>query len=166
MSHQALPHQKKQKRLKPACDSISTPGFWRRLAVIFYDLILLCAILFVATAVLLPLNAGEAFNRQQFFYPCYLLVISFIFYGWFWTHGGQTLGLRAWKLKVLTQDHQPISWTQALLRFTTAIVSLSFFGLGFLWILVDKNKRSWHDYLSKTAVFFDACPPMAADSRH
>ncbi|MDP2902246.1 MAG: RDD family protein [Methylovulum sp.] len=128
----------------------------RRLAAIIYDLILLCAIFFVATAVLLPLNAGEAFTRQQFFFPLYLLAISFIFYGWFWTHGGQTLGLRAWKIKVLTLDRQPISWSQALLRFITAIISLSFFGLGVLWILVDKNQRSWHDRLSNTAVFFDS----------
>jgi uncharacterized RDD family membrane protein YckC len=145
-----------QRRLKPAYESSPTPGFLRRLAAIIYDLLLLCAILFVATALLLPLNAGEAFTRQQFFYPIYLLIISFIFYGWFWTHGGQTLGLRAWRIKVLTLDQQPISWRQALLRFTTAIVSSLFFGLGFLWILFDKKQRSWHDYLSHTAVFFDS----------
>jgi len=66
------------------------------------------------------------------------------------------LGLRAWKIKVLTLDQKPINWNQALLRFTTAIISWSFFGLGFLWILIDKNRRSWHDHLSKTALFFDS----------
>ncbi|MDD1627213.1 MAG: RDD family protein [Methylococcaceae bacterium] len=81
--------------------------------------------------------------------------MSFFFYGWFWTHGGQTLGLRAWKIKILTLDQKPINWTQALLRFTTSIISWAFFGLGFLWILFDKNQRSWHDHLSKTALFFD-----------
>ncbi|TAK63582.1 RDD family protein [Methylobacter sp.] len=136
-------------------DPISKPGFLRRLTVIFYDLLLLIALLFVATAVLLPLNAGEAFTDQQFFFPIYLLLVSFFFYAWFWTHGGQTLGLRAWKIKVLTLDMKPISWKQALLRFITAIISWSFFGLGFLWILIDKNQRSWHDHLSQTAVFFD-----------
>ncbi|MDO9104159.1 MAG: RDD family protein [Methylovulum sp.] len=128
----------------------------RRIAAIIYDLFLLCAILFAATALLLPFNAGEAYTRQQFFYPLYLLTISFIFYGWFWTHGGQTLGLRAWRIKVLTLDQQPISWTHALIRFTTAIISWGFLGLGFLWMLFDKKQRGWHDYLSKTAVFFDS----------
>lgn len=151
-----MPHQEKRRRLKPADDLPSTPGFLRRLAAIVYDLFLLCAIFFVATALLLPFNAGEAFTGQQFFYPLYLLVVSFIFYGWFWTHGGQTLGLRAWKIKVLTLDQQPINWTQALLRFIAAILSWSFFGLGFLWILIDKNHRGWHDHLSHTAVFFDS----------
>lgn len=121
----------------------------------FYDLLLLIAVLFVATALLLPLNAGEAFTAQQFLFPLYLLLVSFFFYAWFWTHGGQTLGLRAWKIKVLTLDRKPITWKQALLRFSIAILSWFFLGLGVLWILIDKNQRSWHDHLSKTALFFD-----------
>jgi uncharacterized RDD family membrane protein YckC len=139
---------------KPGNDPVSKPGFFRRLAATFYDLLLLIAVLFVATAILLPLNAGEAFTSQQFFFPVYLLLVSFLFYAWFWTHGGQTLGLRAWKIRVLTFDMKPISWKQALLRFIAAILSWGFFGLGFLWILIDKNQRSWHDHLSKTALFF------------
>ncbi|MDD5461467.1 MAG: RDD family protein [Methylococcales bacterium] len=131
------------------------PGFLRRLAAQIYDFLLLIALLFIATALLLPFTSGEAvISKYALIYRIYLIVISFLFYGWFWTHGGQTLGLRAWKIKVLTLDRKPINWTQALVRFTTAIVSLGLCGLGFLWILIDKNKRSWHDHLSKTAVFF------------
>ncbi|MDP2098837.1 MAG: RDD family protein [Methylobacter sp.] len=127
----------------------------RRLAVILYDVLLLIALLFVATALVLPLNAGEAFTAQQFYFPLYLLLVSFFFYAWFWTHGGQTLGLRAWKIRVLTLDRQPISWKQAALRFSLALFSWFFFGLGFWWILIDKDRRSWHDRFSKTALFFD-----------
>jgi uncharacterized RDD family membrane protein YckC len=127
------------------------------MAAQIYDLLLLIALLFLATALLLPLTSGEAVSAQQaLIYRVYLLVVSFFFYGWFWTHGGQTLGLRAWKIKILTHDRKAISWYQAFLRFTTAIVSWGFFGLGFLWILVDKNRRGWHDKLSGTAVFFEA----------
>jgi uncharacterized RDD family membrane protein YckC len=140
---------------KPGNEPNSRPGFLRRLSAIFYDLLLLVAVLFVATALLLPLNGGKAFTTQQFFLPLYLLLVSFFFYAWFWTHGGQTLGLRAWKIKVLTLDMKPISWKQALLRFMTAIVSWLFLGLGFLWAFVDKNQLSWHDHLSKTTLFFD-----------
>ncbi|MDI1230256.1 MAG: RDD family protein [Methylobacter sp.] len=134
---------------------IAKPGFLRRLAAMFYDLLLLIAVLFVATALLLPLNSGQAFTAQQFLFPLYLLLVSFFFYAWFWTHGGQTLGLRAWKIKVLTLDRKPLTWKQALLRFSIAILSWGFLGLGVLWILIDKNQRSWHDHLSKTALFFD-----------
>ncbi len=147
---------KKKKLLKPGQGPASAPGFLRRLAALIYDLFLLIALLFLATALLLPFTTGEAVSAQQLLiYRIYLLVISFFFYGWFWTHGGQTLGLRAWKIKVLTLDQKTINWYQALLRFATAIVSWGFFGLGFLWILLDKNQRSWYDHLSKTALFFD-----------
>jgi uncharacterized RDD family membrane protein YckC len=140
---------------KPGNDPIFKPGLLRRLAAIFYDFLLLIGLLFVATALLLPFNGGQAIPAQQFLFPLYLLLVSFFFYAWFWTHGGQTLGLRAWRIRVLTPDMKPISWKQALLRFMTAIISWGFFGLGFLWILVDRNKLSWHDHLSKTALFFD-----------
>jgi uncharacterized RDD family membrane protein YckC len=134
---------------------VLAPGLLRHLAAIIYDLFLLLAVLFVATALILPLNGGAAFSAQQFIYPVYLLIISFLFYGWFWTHGGQTLGLRAWNLKVLTFNQKTLTWKQALLRFVSAIPSWLLFGLGFMWILIDKDHRSWHDNLSGTALFFD-----------
>ncbi|MGR9044724.1 MAG: RDD family protein [Gammaproteobacteria bacterium] len=132
-----------------------TAGFFRRFAAQLYDGLLLVAVLFFATAVILPLNHGEAFTSDNVFYLAYLILVSFLFFGWFWTHGGQTLGLRAWKLKVLTTGQQPLNWKQALIRFAAAIVSWSVLGLGFLWILIDKHKFSWHDHLSKTAIYLD-----------
>ncbi|MGZ8136505.1 MAG: RDD family protein [Methylococcaceae bacterium] len=152
---QRLIASESKKLLKPGTQPYSQSGFLRLLAAIFYDLILLIAVFFVATFLVLPLNSGEAFTNRQFYYPIYLLLVSFLFYGWFWTHGGQTLGLRAWKIKILTINYEPISWTQALSRFAAAILSWAFFGLGFLWILIDKKGHSWHDKLSGTAVFFE-----------
>ena len=144
------------KQQKPGSDTVSAPGFFRRLAAQAYDLLLLIAVLFLATALLLPFTAGMAVtDHHVLIYRLYLVVVSFFFYGWFWTHGGQTLGLRAWKLTVLTQDKKTLNWSQALVRFVTASVSLSFFGLGYLWVLIDKDRLGWHDHLSKTAVFYN-----------
>lgn len=116
----------------------------------FYDALLLLAVLFFATAIALPLNSGQAFTSQHILYPLYLLSISFLFYGWFWTHGGQTLGLRSWKMQLVSRSEKAISWKQAFMRFICAIISWLFLGAGFLWILFDKNKLAWHDYLSGT----------------
>jgi len=132
-----------------------SPGFFRHLAIMVYDTFLLLASLFLATGIIVPFNQGEAFTSTQYFFPLYLLSISFLFYGWFWTHGGQTLGMMAWKTKVLTFDRQPITWKQALIRFLTANISWLFFGLGFIWQLVYKQQHTWHDRLSKTALFFE-----------
>jgi uncharacterized RDD family membrane protein YckC len=146
---------KKNNIIKSGQDFTSTPGFFRRLAAQIYDTFLLAAILILANAILYLFTTGELIKDYQLLQRIYLATISFLFYGWFWTHGGQTLGLRAWKIKVLTLDQKPISWKQALLRYTTAIISWSFLGLGFLWIFMNKNRYSWHDYSSKTALFFE-----------
>jgi uncharacterized RDD family membrane protein YckC len=79
----------------------------------------------------------------------YLLTISFIYYGWFWTHGGQTLGMKTWKMKLQQEDGEAVTWPLALLRFITAIISWSAAGLGFIWSLFHPQRRTWHDMVSK-----------------
>lgn len=128
-------------------------GFFRLIAIIFYDLLLLIAILFVATALALPFNAGEAFSTSQYFYPIYLIVISFLYYGWFWTNGGQTLGMKTWKVRIIGFNQKPLTWKQAAIRFIVAIVSWSFLGLGFFWKFINKHGYTWHDLASKSTLF-------------
>ena len=127
-------------------------SLFRRLMAIVYDLFLLIALLFIATAVAMIATNGEAIEPGQAIYPfylLYLLAISFVFFGWFWTHGGQTLGLKTWKIRVQQENGQPITWTLALIRFVTAVASWSAIGLGYLWALFDPKKRSWHDIASR-----------------
>lgn len=123
----------------------------RRLGAMFYDGLLLVALWFVATAVWLPFTGGESVP-----YPgllrVWILVVSFVFFGWFWTHGGQTLGLRAWKLKVVRADGKPLTWRDALNRFVLAIPSVGLAGLGLWWSLFDDKNRSLHDRWSGTDI--------------
>ncbi|MGR9099899.1 MAG: RDD family protein, partial [Gammaproteobacteria bacterium] len=140
----------KKNPLAPTTPSQEAPGFCRRLAAIFYDSVLLLAVLFAATALILPFNSGRPFSPGQIFYPLYLVGVSFLFFGWFWTHGGQTLGLRAWRIKVLKENGSPLDWKSAFWRFLWAFLSWTAAGLGFFWIFVDKDRRGWHDRFSKT----------------
>ncbi|MFO1419122.1 MAG: RDD family protein [Methylotetracoccus sp.] len=127
----------------------------RRLAALVYDFLLLVALWFVATAVILPLNQGEAFQPRHWAYLAYLATLAFLFFGWCWTHGGQTLGMRAWSLRLLRTDGGPIDWSVAARRFGGAVVSLACGGLGYLWILIDRRDRAWHDRWSGTAVVIE-----------
>lgn len=127
-------------------------GLLRRLAALLYDIVVLVAVLFAATVVLLPLNDGEAFRPNHGLYSAYLLMVSFAFFGWFWTHGGQTLGMRAWKIRLCTTAGNSISWGQASIRFVCGLISFGLVGLGFLWILFDSQGRSWHDFASGSRV--------------
>jgi uncharacterized RDD family membrane protein YckC len=128
------------------------PGLGRRLAAIAYDTLLLVACLIVATAALLPFTGGEAIRPNQGWYTAYLVAVSFGYFGWFWTHGGQTLGMRSWRLRLVGSGKNGASWRQALVRFAGAWVSWIAFGAGFLWMLVDRRRLTWHDRVSGTRI--------------
>jgi uncharacterized RDD family membrane protein YckC len=119
---------------------------------IIYDLLLLLALLFIATTAAMVVNRGNAIAPGQPLYPfyvVYLLAISFVYYGWFWTHGGQTLGMKTWKMKLQQENGEAVTWSLALVRFITAIISWSAAGLGFFWSLFHPQRRTWHDLVSK-----------------
>ena len=75
------------------------------------------------------------------------------FYWFFWRMAGQTVGMKAWRLKLVNiHIHQPPGHMQCFIRAFTAPPLICFFGLSYLWCLVDKNGDSLHDKLSKTRV--------------
>jgi uncharacterized RDD family membrane protein YckC len=126
-------------------------GLLRRLLAMFYDSLLLLSVLFVATAIVLLVTRGTL-DYQNPFFRSYLFVLCFLFYAWFWMHGGQTLGMRTWRLRVQRLDGGPISLWQALLRFLCAIPCWALLGLGYLWMLVDRDRMAVHDRLSETVI--------------
>jgi uncharacterized RDD family membrane protein YckC len=128
------------------------PGLGRRFAAIAYDAVLLVAVLFVATAALLPFSGGEAIAPHNGLYTIYLGVVSFGYFGWFWTHGGQTLGMRSWHLRLAGNGEKGATWGQAMLRFVSAGLSWLALGAGFLWLLADPERLTWHDRLSGTRI--------------
>lgn len=126
------------------------PSIFKRLAVIVYDLLLLIAVFFAATLALLPFQKDNLFEPNSWMFSVYLLLVSFLFYGWFWTRSGQTLGLLAWKLQIVNQDGGRISWKQAFIRFVIAILSWGLCGAGILWMMFNKERLMWHDIASKS----------------
>ncbi|HDK38095.1 MAG TPA: RDD family protein [Thiolapillus brandeum] len=133
------------------------PGLFRRLAAIIYDSVLVAALVAAAfTLVYLPLATGFGLENLND-YPWYRLAMTLWmftvgigFHLWFWTHGGQTLGMRAWRLMLFSNDGRSPSMKQAIIRYAIAVVSLTALGLGFLWVLIDPQKRTWHDIASGT----------------
>jgi len=126
------------------------PGLIRRLSALFYDALLLLAVLFTGTALLLPFRRGQALGAGDPAYGAYLILLSFALLGWQWTHGGQTLGMRAWRLRLQSRDGGPVGWRQAAVRFSAGLLSLAALGLGFFWALVDRDRQCWHDRLAGT----------------
>lgn len=117
----------------------------------FYDALLLFSVLLFATAAALLVAKGSLDYHNPFF-RTYLFLVCFLFYAWFWMHGGQTLGMRAWRLRVQRFDGRPLTLWQVLLRFLAAIPAWALLGLGYLWILVDKDKLALHDRFSESVI--------------
>jgi uncharacterized RDD family membrane protein YckC len=144
---------------KPRADlsHSAVPGLFRRLAAILYDSVLVLALMAAAfTLIYLPLALGLGLEdlRQ---YPLYkhamsawMLFVGVGFHLWFWTHGGQTLGMRAWRMRLFSADGSPVTLKQAVIRYAVAVLSLAAGGLGFLWILWQPDKLAWHDMASNT----------------
>lgn len=157
-----------QNRLQK-CPSAS---LFKQLIAMLYDSFLITALLFVATAILLPFNNGEAVSGPL--YTLYLVLIVFIFYSWFWNKSGQTLGMKVWKIRIINEYGYNPSWPISFLRlfFTIlppviflllnhylqiiqnariiVITSVIFFGLGYFWRLF--TPFTWHDRLSQTRI--------------
>ncbi len=127
-------------------------GVARRVAAFGYDLLLLAAVLFIFTLALFPLTGGRAIEPGTLWYRACLVAIIVLFFAGFWVHGGQTLGMRAWRLRLVARDGGPVRWPSALVRFAAGLVSLAPAGLGLWWALIDPNRRAWHDRLSRTRV--------------
>ncbi len=141
------------------------PGLLRRLAAIFYDSLLLAALLVVASALItLPVGfilgkqAAEGLGENPLFL-FWLDLIPLLFFSWFWRRGGQTIGMRAWGLKLVSRDGGPVTVGRTVLRFFAALLSWAACGLGFLWILVDPERLAWHDRLSGTRLVHAAQHP-------
>jgi len=128
------------------------PNLWRRLAAIFYDSWLVAGIWLVGTTAdtLARAQLGLGTSGSHLALQIFWLAAPALFFGWFWTHGGQTLGMRAWRLKLLDRDGAPVTWWQSLRRYLGAWLSLLVLGLGYLWIWVDRDQLAWHDRLSGT----------------
>jgi uncharacterized RDD family membrane protein YckC len=139
---------------------LENAGLGRRLLAMLYDSFLLAGILFLAATPVVLATGGQATATPlaRFAFQICLLGVIFLFFGWFWTHGGQTLGMRAWRLRALREDGSPMNWAQAAYRFGLALISLSAFGFGFLWTLVDRDRLTWHDRWSKTRVVLSRAP--------
>jgi len=135
-------------------------GLFRRLFAIFYDSFLLLAILFIVSALATALNHGKAVEPGDAFYPVFVILIfslSYLYFAWFWIHGGQSLGMKTWHIQLQNSDpenndNKQIDWKIAAIRFFSAIISWGVFGLGFLWSLFDRKNRCWHDLTSKTVL--------------
>jgi uncharacterized RDD family membrane protein YckC len=138
------------------------PGIGRRLASLLYESLVVFAVLMVGY--LLPQIVLHGFGfviggRMQWVHVFAVLLLYFV---WFWLNGGQTLPMKTWKLRLASADGRSLRPAQALLRYLAAWPSVVFFGAGFLWALLDRDRQFLHDRIAGTRIEFAEQPAKKA----
>jgi uncharacterized RDD family membrane protein YckC len=127
---------------------------WRLLAML-YDAFAVVAIWLATSAAALtlrgnvplaPLSAGQ----WALFAACWCM--AGVYFVASWRRGGQTLGMRPWRLRIQAHDGGAPSWRALWTRYAIATLSLLVGGVGFLWSLFERERRSWHDLASGTVL--------------
>ena len=145
-------------RLPPMEEQLPSPFILRRLAAMVYDTLLVLPLIMASVALFLggrtlligSPGEGEVVQLNAYLVRLVALLTVFGFFCWFWIKNGQTLGMQAWRIKLVDfAGNKPGAW-QSLVRCLGALLSAACLGLGYLWCLVDKHGRYWHDYISRT----------------
>jgi uncharacterized RDD family membrane protein YckC len=150
------------------------PSILRRLASMFYEAVVLAAIAFFAGSLFLLASHGQPpSGLLRFALQAYLLAVFAAYFLWCWLRGGQTLPMKAWRIRLVARGHARVPARVALLRFAyaalfmgslfasvaaafehrnvlLAFASLALSGVGIGWALVDRDRQFLHDRLAGT----------------
>jgi uncharacterized RDD family membrane protein YckC len=134
----------------------TSAGFGRRFAALIYDSLLLAALLLVYTGIMVAIHGG-AITEAGSGYWWYLyrggeLAVVAAYYVINWMHSGQTLGMRAWHLRAVSETGKPMRLLPALRRCVCGFLAWAPAALGVLWLYADPEHLALHDRLSGTRV--------------
>jgi uncharacterized RDD family membrane protein YckC len=122
------------------------------MGALLYDALLVIALWMATLFVWVIAGDGEAVTG----WPVQLTLAGELigFYLFFWSRDGQTLGMTAWRIKLVNSDGGAPGIGQMLIRMSSALLSIAPAGLGYLWLYVGEDKQTWHDRLSNTLVVY------------
>jgi uncharacterized RDD family membrane protein YckC len=119
-----------------------------------YDTFLIAPLLMANSFILVSLF-GPVEDISSPTIPSWLMQLTsfcviIVFFSVFWRKSGQTLGMQAWRIKLVTTTGNTPSYRQCILRCVVATLSLGMMGLGYWWSIFDAQGRRWHDRASGT----------------
>lgn len=83
-----------------------------------------------------------------------IVIWEFVYFSYQWALGGKTLGMAVLGIRVVATDGDPITPKQAVIRTLALPLSFVILGLGFIGILLNKDRHALHDRLAKTVVVY------------
>jgi uncharacterized RDD family membrane protein YckC len=130
------------------------PSLLRRLIAMLYDTLLVLPLIMLSVAIGMGIHGAISGGDAEPLHPQLVQVIALVttiaFFSAFWLKSGQTLGMQAWRIKLVSSDGQSPRLSQAVGRCLAALLSAACLGAGYWWCLLDRRRRTWHDHLSGT----------------
>lgn len=114
----------------------------------FYDTLALIGIWFVVGGIAVGLEHGLAVPADSLLFKGVLLLVSYLYFAFCWRRGGQTLGMKSWRIRVVNASGARLGWAQTVLRFGAGALSWLLLGMGYWWSLTNAQRRGWPDRAS------------------
>jgi uncharacterized RDD family membrane protein YckC len=140
----------------------TAPSFIKLGACLIYETLVVIALSLAATAIFVLLLGEATIGIKRYLLQLFLWLTAGVYFVWCWHRKGQTLAMQTWQLKLLNQEAQLLPLKAAVVRYVLASLSLMLFGLGFLWIIVDRDRLFLHDRLLKSKIIY--APRKAAST--
>ncbi len=125
-----------------------------RLLSLAYEGVLLFGVLFIATYLFLGLARDAQSGLLRLVFQVYVLAVCGAYFVFCWARSGQTLPMKTWRIRLVTEQGKPLSISQALRRYLLAVPGV-LSGIGVLWALIDRDRQFLHDRLAGTRIIKD-----------
>lgn len=127
-----------------------------------YEILLLVAVLIAGALPFMLLTREADPSLARLLLQFYLLALCGVYFIWQWLHGGQTLPMKTWRIRLVTHDGVPLTLRRAVCRYLLALAGLALLGAGFLWAFIDRDRQFLHDRLAGTRIVNDEDGRMKA----
>ena len=122
-----------------------------RLLSLAYEGVLLFGILFVASYLFVGLARDAQTGMPRLVFQVYVLAVCGAYFVFCWVRSGQTLPMKTWRIRLVTEQGKPVAVGRAFQRYVLAVPSV-LSGIGVLWALVDRDRQFLHDRLAMTRI--------------
>ena len=124
----------------------------RRLLSLIYEIVLLAALLWCSALLYWAIEHELATTHARRLFQIYLAGVAGAYFVWQWTHGGQTVPMKTWRLRLVGRDGERVPTRQAVMRYFAAMAGSLALGCGFLWAFVDRDRQFLHDRIAGTRI--------------
>lgn len=136
-----------------------SPGVGRHLACLLYEFLVVVSVLLIGFLMPQIVLSGFGMPIAPKLMWLHIFLLLLFYFVWFWVHGGQTLPMKTWKLRITDMGGGPLRPAQAILRYCAAWPSILCGGIGLIWAIFDRNHLFLHDRIAGTRIVFEPATP-------